>query len=203
MLTRDEGPKSGQSAYQENLKILSDLARNRKSQLYRFILRRVHDADEAEELMQQAFTEAIIGLPRFRADSQLSTWLYGIATKLISNHLSRSPSRNFEWENDDVLASNISYCTQPDINFDLRQMLERVMEHVATLPSEMQQTFALVVEEDLPYVEVAGRLDIPIGTVRSRMFRIRSILWARLTSEGIDRAEALPSMARAPSSREK
>jgi RNA polymerase sigma factor (sigma-70 family) len=203
MLTPDEGPKSAQFAYQENLKILSELARSRKSHLYRFILRRVHDATEAEELMQQAFAEAMIGLPRFRADSQLSTWLYGIASKLISNHLSRSPTRNFEWESDDVLASSASYCTHPDIEFDLRQLLERIVEHVATLPPEMQATFALVVEEDLPYSEVASRLNIPIGTVRSRMFRIRSILWSRLTREGVDRAETLASLAKGPTGKEK
>jgi RNA polymerase sigma factor (sigma-70 family) len=203
VLTRDDWPKSGQLAYQENLKTLADLARNRKSHLYRFILRRVHDAVEAEELMQQAFAEAMIGLPGFRADSQLSTWLYGIATKLISNHLSRSPTRNFDWESDDVLVSNSSYCTHPDIDFDLRQLLERVEEHVAGLPREMQETFALVVVEDLPYAEVAERLDIPIGTVRSRMFRIRSILWSRLTKEGIGREQILSYVARVPSNKEK
>jgi RNA polymerase sigma factor (sigma-70 family) len=203
MLIHDDGAESAQLAYEENLRTLSELARHRKSHLYRFILRRVHDAVEAEELMQQAFAEAMIGLPRFRADSQLSTWLYGIATKLISNHLSRSPARNFDWESDDVLASNSSYCTRPDVDFDLRQLLERVLGHVSTLPQEMQETFALVVEEDLPYADVAERLRIPIGTVRSRMFRIRSILWERLNGEGAGHMETLAGLTKTPMPREK
>ena len=67
--------------------IFSELFGEHRDRLYRFVLRHIGDSTEAEELAQQAFVEAARTFEQFRGESQLSTWLYGIAMNLVRNHL--------------------------------------------------------------------------------------------------------------------
>lgn len=184
-----------QSLYQERLEELTDVARRHRSRLYRFILRRVRNPDDAEEIMQQTFEEALRGLRHFRADSQLATWVYAIAGKLVLNHLCRSPQVRYQWESDMALASNLDYSVDPYPALDQQDTLRRLQRHLDALPNEMQETLKLVVIDGLPYEEVAKMLNIPVGTVRSRMFRARTLLLTRMnaSTDSCDTRRALVS----------
>ncbi len=172
-----------QCLYQKRLDGLSELARHSRSHLYRFILRRVRNADDAEEITQQTFVEALKGIHHFRADAQLSTWVYAIAGNLVRNHLCRSPSLHYQWENDIVLESNIDYSVDPYPALAQLDLLRQLQSHLDALPKEMQETLALVAIDGMRYDEVAEVLNVPVGTVRSRMFRARAILLERLRTE--------------------
>lgn len=163
---------------------LTKFSQQHRSSLYRFILRRVHDHVEAEELTQQTFVEAMNGIARFRGEAQIRTWLYSIAENLIKNHFSRSPRYRFEWENEEILESNIQHAVDPEAASACFSVLQRVQYYIDRLPSEMQETLSLVAFQEMSYEEVAAHLNISVGTVKSRIARIRSILCERLQEEG-------------------
>lgn len=170
----------------ENLRILNEFARSNRHRLYLFILRRLRDPAEAEELTQQTFLEAVKGIDGFRAESELTTWLYGIAAKLVINYFCRSPRWNHQWETDEALEFLCSPDEGPDSQINSKQVVTRLQEHLAALPAEMRETALAVAVDDLSYPEAAELMQIPVGTVRSRIFRARSILRERMAADGID-----------------
>ena len=84
-------------------RLFRDLVQEHSSRLQRFIIRHIGNISEAEDIAQQAFTEAARSYRTFRGESQLSTWLYGIALNLIRNHLSRAPERRYDFVGDSGL----------------------------------------------------------------------------------------------------
>ncbi len=173
-----------QSDHEENLFALTELVRERRAHLLRFILRRVRDPAEAEDIMQQAFFEAVKGIRQFREDSKISTWLYGIASKLVTNYLCKSPRAIYRWVDESVLELDASYACDPHGAVALRDLLGRLQHHLGMLPEEMRETIFLVAVEEMSYAEAAACLHIPVGTVRSRISRIRAYLEERLVEEG-------------------
>lgn len=176
---------AAQSRTSVKLAALEDLARTDRSRLYRFILRRVRDPIESEELAQQTFFEAANGIERFREESGIRTWLYGIAANLISNHLRRSPRFRYQFESDETLENMIDPSDEPSIQLENQELLNRLQHHFDDLPEEMRGTLMLVLLDDVSYEKAAQALDIPVGTVRSRISRGRSIMKQNLEAEGI------------------
>lgn len=172
-------------ASQVHLQALADLARNDHTRLYRFVLRRVHDPDVSEEITQQCLADAVQSISRYRGDSQLRTWVYGIAVNLISNYVRRSPQRRYQFETEDAMESQPSLLADPVTALTHQRLLERVLAHIEELPADMQETLIAVITDDVSYVDVADRLQVPVGTVRSRISRARSILKDHLAAEGL------------------
>jgi RNA polymerase sigma factor (sigma-70 family) len=165
---------------------ISELAKVRGPQLYRFILRRVGDANEAADLTQQTLLEALKGVDRFRDESQLNTWLYGIARNLIAHHFCRSPAYRFQWEDAEVLETTADTAVDPEMATSMKHLLQRVEVHMKSLPSEMRDTLSLVAVQALSYEEVAAIQGVPVGTVRSRLSRARSLLMTKLRNEDVE-----------------
>lgn len=167
--------------------VFRDLLTRHRDRLYRFVLRHIGHATEAEELAQQAFAEAARTYQSFRGDSQLSTWLYGIAMNLVRNHLSRSPQRLYAFDDEDALETVAADTPDPQRQLEQRQLVALLERELADLMPEMREVLLLVALDDLSYDEAAELLDVPIGTVRSRVSRARSHLRARFESAGVAR----------------
>ncbi|WP_370681357.1 RNA polymerase sigma factor [Comamonas sp. GB3 AK4-5] len=148
--------------------------------LRHFIYRHIGHADDAEELVQQAFVEAVHGYYGFRKEAELSTWLYGIAKNLVRNYLSRAPQRRYEFVSDEVLLETMDTAPGPDDVLECQQALRRLNQALRELPQNMQQVLWLVGVEKLSYEAAAQQLSVPTGTVRSRVSRARSALQTRL-----------------------
>lgn len=145
--------------------------------LYHFILRRIGNEAEAEDLAQQAFIDAYESFARFRGESQLSTWLYGIALNLVRNHLSRSPARRYVMDSDEEgLEILPDGAPGPERETAEREIFLKICQEMAELPVEMREALILVGVEGLSYEEAADLLRVPVGTVRSRLSRARSRL---------------------------
>lgn len=156
-----------------------------QKRLYRFILKNVGNSTDAEDLAQQAFAEAVRSFVTFRGESELSTWLYGIAMNLVRNFLSRSPHRIYHFETDEGLADSELDHKNPADQVESDEVLIRLQAELDGLPPEMRDVLVLVAIEDLSYEEAATMLSIPIGTVRSRVARARAALRTRLARGGI------------------
>lgn len=169
---------------ERNLAVLGNLARTQRTNLYRFILRQIHDPVESEELAQQSFFEAVKGVNGFREESELKTWLYGIAAKLVLNHLRRSPQLRYRFESEDVLDMISDQAGDPSIQMERRDFLDRLQCHINALPEEMRRTLDMVLQGESSYADAATSLGIPVGTVRSRISTGRSILKRKLKADG-------------------
>ena len=160
--------------------LFRQLVRDHQTRLYRFIVKNIGYGSDAEDLTQQAFVEAAHSIGTFRGNSELSTWLYGIAMNLVRNYLSRAPQRRYTFESEDVLADRASDRPDPGEQLAHTQTLRALQQEVDDLPAEMRDVLLLVALEELSYEDAAVMLSIPVGTVRSRVSRARSTLRKKL-----------------------
>ena len=166
--------------------VFKDLLTRHRDRLYRFVLRHIGHAAEAEDLAQQAFVEAARTYENFRGESQLSTWLYGIAMNLVRNHLSRSPQRVYQWEDEGALDNTAATGANPEQQCAMTELVRLLERELADLMPEMREVLLLVAMDDLSYEDAAELLSVPIGTVRSRVSRARSHLRRRMQLAGAE-----------------
>lgn len=165
--------------------LFRDLVHEHSTRLYRFILKHIGHATEAEELTQQAFVEAVRSYRSFRGESLLSTWLYGIALNLVRNHLSRAPERRYDFVGDAPLAWTESAELSPEEQAQQKQTMTALYEALDELPPHIRDLLLLVSVDDVSYEEAAAMLMVPIGTVRSRISRARTALKKKLGERGV------------------
>lgn len=180
---RADGDGQGWDTGEEYL--LRDLVQEHSTRLQRFIIKHIGNTTEAEDLAQQAFVEAARSFRNFRGESQLSSWLYGIALNLVRNYLSRAPERRHDFVSDSVLAEHASPDLSPDRILEQNQNLALLQESLDELPDNMRDILLMVGLDDISYEDAAALLTVPIGTVRSRLSRARSALRAKLAEKGL------------------
>lgn len=151
----------------------------------RLLSRLVRDPSEIHDVAQEVFIRAYRALPSFRAESAFYTWLYRIAINTAKNYLatqSRRPQFALDQgdeESLDVSAYVPDYHT-PETELSNRQIVSTVNEVVESLPEELREAITLREMEGLSYEDIASIMNCPIGTVRSRIFRAREAIAAKL-----------------------
>ena len=165
--------------------LLRDLVREHGSRLQRFIIKHIGNIAEAEDLAQQAFIEAARSYQSFRGESQLSTWLYGIALNLVRNYLSRAPERRYDFVGEEALYDHAASGATPEQALAQAQSMRLLQESLDELPESMRDILLLVGMDDLTYEEASALLSVPVGTVRSRLSRARSALREKLLRKGL------------------
>lgn len=144
-------------------------------QLNRFVLRYVRNLEDAEDVVQTTFLEALRCAERFSGLSKPSTWLFGIALNLARNHVRRTCSSLCDAIDEAELEQIIDHhCLDPMKVIESRQLASKVNEVLGRLDPGMRATFEAVLDGDTTYEEAARQLKIPIGTVRSRVSRVRA-----------------------------
>ena len=150
------------------------------------ISRFIHDWAECQDVAQEAFIRAYRALPNFRGDSQFYTWLYKIAVNTAKNHLvalgRRPPTEDIDAQDAVQFESGMRLRDSgtPE-NEAMRQEIERtVARTVEALPEELLVAITLREVDGLSYEEIAQKMGCPIGTVRSRIFRAREAIDARM-----------------------
>jgi RNA polymerase sigma-70 factor (ECF subfamily) len=155
--------------------------------LARVIARLVRNGAELDEVTQEAFIKAYRSLPSFRGESAFYTWLYRIAINCAKNYLvarKRQLPALSDLNNDDADAADASELvadfSTPETELENKQIIESVNQTLEGLPSEIATAITLREIQGLSYEEIADIMDCPIGTVRSRIFRGREAIAARL-----------------------
>ena len=157
------------------------LARTHTARLASFLRRRVGNVHDVEDLVQDTLLEAVRCIDQFQGQSRPETWLFGIALNLTRNHYKRAKVRDIYCDADtDEVASDRA--DDPAQIAEHRERMFRVASAMEDLPGDSHRLLQLVVQDDLSYEEAAQELDIPIGTVRSRISRVRSYLKQRVDS---------------------
>jgi RNA polymerase sigma-70 factor (ECF subfamily) len=166
--------------------LFKQLVKVHQVRLYRFVVKHIGWSSDAEDLTQQAFVEAAHSFSTFKGQSELSTWLYGIAMNLVRNYLSRSPHRRYGFEGEEALAETSSDRPSPFDQLAHSETVQALEHALAELAPEMRDVLLLVGLEEMSYEDAAILLSIPIGTVRSRVSRARSALRRRLCEQKVD-----------------
>lgn len=149
--------------------------------VYTLTNRLLSDAQEAEDLAQETFIRAWRGLEKFRGESQFRTWLYRIATNLCYNRLPSLKQELAALDPDDtlLLADKAPRAEQQVIRAEQQAELKDVID---TLPESYRLLVILRHVHDLSYAEIAQITDLPLGTVKTGIFRARKMLKERLES---------------------
>ena len=155
--------------------------------LGRLLSRMVRDQAEVEDVVQETFIKAYRALPNFRGDSAFYTWLYRIGINTAKNYLvslGRRPQVSQEVEIEDAENFDDSHeqgtAETPETAMMTKEIAKTVNETVMSLPDELRTAITLREIEGLSYEEIATLMSCPIGTVRSRIFRARETIAAKL-----------------------
>ena len=144
--------------------------KNSRTRLYRMAYAWCNDAMLADDLAQEAVARALSHADQLQDIQTFDAWLYRILSNCWNDHHRRTPNTvnhdDYEW---------ISHVT-PESDHRQHEIVTRVRRLVAALPVGQRQVLTLVDLEGLSYGDVAGILEIPVGTVMSRLCRARRSL---------------------------
>ncbi len=141
-----------------------------RTRLYRLAYSWCHDAALADDLTQETLEKALKKRDQLRDPAALDTWLYSILTNSWRDHFRRSRDMV---DIDDV---PLEHPDTPETDHQQHQIVHAVRAAIARLPVGQRQVVTLVDLEDCSYIEVANILDVPVGTVMSRLCRARRAL---------------------------
>jgi RNA polymerase sigma-70 factor, ECF subfamily len=152
--------------------------------VYNLALRVVQDENEALDLAQETFVRAWTALPNFRGQSQFRTWLYRITTNLCYNRLP-TLRRSLNDLGDDVL-ENIpetnSTFDNPAVEYESNETKNYVRQAVDGLDEKYRLLLSLRYQNELSYEEIAATLNLPLGTVKTGIFRAKAQLQTALAA---------------------
>jgi len=132
-----------------------------------------HDRALAEDLVQDTLVKALAQTESLRDPSRLKAWLFVILGNCFRDHLRRQrPHDDIDSIDDELVAGGL----RPDEAHEQAAIVARVRRAIESLPLGQRQVVTLVDLEGFAYAEVAGILDIPVGTVMSRLSRARAAL---------------------------
>ncbi len=136
----------------------------------RFAISLSRSTDEADDLVQAACERALTAWQSYTPETRIDSWMYRIVRNLWYDRLRRQRTRGVELEVEAVL--DLADPTA-DKTAEHRQTLTQVWDIIHTLPPEQREVLVLVCVEELSYREAAEVLEIPVGTVMSRLSRAR------------------------------
>src|ERR671939_313596 len=161
-------------------------------QVYRVARHLAGSREEAEDLVQDTYARAFRSWQQYQSGTNLRAWLLRILTNLNidrGRRMQRTPEQTPLEEGDYYLYNRLE-STLPDENPDEERVLERlsqnaVVESLAEVPHDFRDVLVLVDIGEFSYAEAAHILDIPIGTVMSRLHRGRRILKQQLAEKAL------------------
>jgi len=187
---------------QGHVEAFGELVRRYQDRLYNALFRFLGNPEDARDVAQEAFLSAFRNLKKFRGRSQFFTWLYRIALNHALDLKRRVKTSRALPEAEDSPHPNElqdrSVSATPDWHLQRREEDERLQQALAKLSNEYRLVLILRDLDELSYEEIAKVLDIPIGTVRSRLHRARMELRRLLQEMEKDSANStyLPELQR-------
>jgi RNA polymerase sigma-70 factor (ECF subfamily) len=160
---------------QGDLGAFEALFKHFESEVYRWIMRIVREPAGAEDVLVDAFWRAYRGRARFDPSRPFGAWMRRIATNAARDYL-RSARRAA------LADSSTAEIAAPAVDRDTQQAVAIAFDR---LPIKLRLIATLALVEERPYAEIAGALDLPIGTVKSRVFRATRLLRSELIRQGI------------------
>jgi RNA polymerase sigma-70 factor (ECF subfamily) len=172
---------------EEDERAFPELVRRYQGRVMSLISRVLNDRECADDLAQEVFVRVFVHRRNYRRGSKFSTWLFTIAANLAKNEIRRRVRRR-NWFSLDALVEQFSDSTMHladrtegrESRLEREQLQKEVGRAITTIPEKYRLSLVLRDIEGLSYEEIAVVLNIPGGTVRSRINRARSMLKRKL-----------------------
>ena len=159
-----------------------ELVEQYRDNVYRLAYRMCGNAYDADEAAQEAFVAAWRALPNFRGDAKFSTWLYRLTTNAAIDVMRRE--KRHQTVGDGEMVDLADDADSPQETVERTEQQEAVQKALATLSEEYREVLLLRYMEELDYAEIADVLQLPSGTVKSRINRAKAALKAALLKSG-------------------
>jgi len=164
-----------------------ELVRRYQDRLFNTVYRLLGHAEDARDVVQEAFVNAYQSLDTFKGDSQFFTWLYRIAMNTaISLKRKQKGTLSIDAANGEphVEPPDASETSRPGHALERREQEHRIQKALKQLSPEHRAVLVLKDMEGQKYETIAEILQVPIGTIRSRLHRARIELRAILSQDG-------------------
>jgi len=161
-----------------------------QGRVFRLALRVMRDEEQARDVSQEAFLKVYRSIDRFEGRSSFYTWLYRLVMNLCLDMKRRDKtSRHVEWNEEVALdtegeVSGPAPPAAPGISLERAELRESMRKAIDGLPDDARRTFLLREVDGLSYAEIARALEIPKGTVMSRLHYARRRLREALLASG-------------------
>lgn len=161
-----------------------DIVGRYRNPLYNFVVRLLGDTFYSEDIVQETFVRVYRNKHRYHQVAKFSTWIYTIASNLAKTELRRRRVRNFfsisskGTDERDYDLVDVSSDIERDVDGILKG--EIILKEINGLPNHFREAVILRDVQNLSYEEISQILDVPLGTVKSRVNRGRSRLQKRL-----------------------
>ncbi|MHB8347447.1 MAG: RNA polymerase sigma factor [Acidiferrobacterales bacterium] len=156
---------------------VEDALQQSRARLYRMAYAWCHNRALADDLVQETLTKALQKSGQLRDPKARDAWLFSILTNCYRDHFRR------QRETEDIDEMELPGDSTPETENHQLEIVRKVRATIARLPEGQRQVITLVDLEGFSYVEVATVLEIPVGTVMSRLCRARSAMLRLLAAE--------------------
>jgi RNA polymerase sigma-70 factor (ECF subfamily) len=143
---------------------------------YNLALRALGNTHEAEDAAQDAFVRAWMALPNFRGQSQFRTWLYRIVTNVCYNRMPRLRREMSAMGDEQVLDVPDETSEGPTAGIEADERRAYLHRQIDSLPESYKILVTLRYQQELSYDEIASVLSLPLGTVKTGLFRAKAQL---------------------------
>ncbi|MGI9429000.1 MAG: RNA polymerase sigma factor [Bythopirellula sp.] len=163
-----------QAALDGDKESFGQLVQRYQDRVFNTLVRVLGSRDDARDILQDAFVQAFVKLDSFRGEAKFYTWLYRIAMNLaLSHRRRRRPTESLDAAKENVGEEPVAQ--QPAAAQDLieQERAQLLQQALLKLNDEHRQILVLRELEDCSYETISTILELPVGTVRSRLFRAR------------------------------
>lgn len=160
----------------------TSLVERYRGALYHIVIKMVRRPEEAEDLVQEAFIKAFGALKTYRFEYRFSTWLYKIAANCAIDFLRKRKIEAMSLDRPVATADGEVHVELADWTYNPEETLHKHRQRVSiaaaieALPPKYKEVIVMRHSHDMPYFEIAKQLDVPVGTVKARIFRARELL---------------------------
>jgi len=174
-------------AKQKNIAAFEQLFSRYQKRIYNFILRMIQNQDDSAELTQDTFIRAYHSLKTLKTDKAFNSWLHRIAINLVRDKLRKFEPIIESIDEPDVYVNGTEFTfdvpdwsTNPRETTLQQELQKKIQTAIASLPKEQREVVILYHIEGLGISEISEMLEIPSGTIKSRLARAREILRIKL-----------------------
>lgn len=157
-----------------------------RAAVFHIINRIVRNSEAADDLVQETFMKAFASLSSYRSEYRFSTWLYKIAANSSIDFLRKrriqalSLDRPMDTRDGQVDIEVADYSYHPERDLERKERSFSIQEAIDALPPKYRDVIIYRHKDDKSYEEIADLLNVPIGTVKARIFRARELLKKKL-----------------------
>ena len=159
-----------------------------KQAIFHIIVKIVRNSEEAQDLVQETFIKAFGSLKSYNPSYRFTTWLYKIAANSSIDYIRKRKIQTFSLDQPletrdgmiNVEVADMSHHPERDLSSKQQQL--SITEAIESLPVKYKEVIVKRHQEDKSYEEIASLLNVPVGTVKARIFRARELLKKKLKS---------------------